>query len=570
MKRSQLFVLLAALAAVAVIAVASKGNGNEHGGAAKAASTAAPKNAVVVSVASSPEKLALVQKAAAAYNATNPRVNGRPVVVTAKKANSGEEETAIAAAARGERGDQPVVWSPASSLWAQLLDHDTDQELVPADTPSIVRSPLVLAMWEPMARALGWPQKKIGWADVFRLARNPRDWATYAPPGYGGFKLVHTNPSVSTSGLEAVSAAYFAATGKKEGLTIADVDRPDVDRQIRAIENSIVHYGDATPFIEGQLRKYGPGYASAAAMEETTLVDFNKNRGGQAKLVGIYPSEGTFYSDSPYVVLNAPWVDKDERAAAAGFQRFVAEYVTPEVAARYGFRPPDPAAAPVAPVDAEHGADPTQPTRVLVAPKPAVLNHIQRAWFKNRKAANIMLVVDTSGSMYREGRLVHAKRGLLGFLTQLSPRDRVGLIRFSDNVQSLVPIRPFAENAGELRSQVRKLIPDGNTALYAATAKAVDDVAELNDPTRINAVVLLTDGEDTVGKPRMDQLIPKLESHAGDETMSPIRVFPIAYGKEAQASKQVFERIAGSSDGSWSPGDTGNIESVYRSISSFF
>jgi Ca-activated chloride channel family protein len=571
MKRSQLFVLLAAVAAVAVIAVASRGNGKEHGDAAKTSSTAAPENAVVVSVASSPEKLALLQKAAAAYNDTKPDVSGRPVFVSVKKANSGEEETAIAAAAGGERGDKPVVWSPASSFWAQLLEHDADQDLVSASSPSIVRSPLVLAMWEPLARALGWPEKKIGWADLFRLARNQREWATYAPPGYGAFKLVHTNPSVSTSGLEAVSAAYFAATGKRNGLTVADVDRPDVERQIRAIENSIVHYGNNTLFIEDQLRKYGPGYASAVAMEETTLVDFNKDRGGQPKLVGIYPSEGTFFSDSPYIVLNAPWVNKDERTAAAGFQRFLAKYVTPEAAARDGFRPADPAAAPVAPVDAAHGADPQQPARVLVAPAPAVLNHIQDAWFKQRKAANIMLVVDTSSSMYREGRLAHAKRGLQGFLGQLSPRDRVGLIRFSDDVQNLVPIRPFAENAGRLRTSVRKLEADGYTALYAATEKAVDDVAALNDPTRINAVVLLTDGEDTVGKPRMDQLIPKLESHAGEEARSPIRVLPIAYGKEAQASKQVLDRIGNSSDGGdATKGDTGNIESVYRTISSFF
>jgi Ca-activated chloride channel homolog len=567
MKKSQLLVLLAALVAVAVIAVGSQGNGKAHGGAAKNSSVAVPKNAVTVSVASSPEKLALVQKAAAAYNDTDPHVHGRPVFVTVKSANSGDEETAIADAARGKHGDEPVVWSPASSLWAQLLDYDADQDLVPRDNPSIVRSPLVLAMWEPMARALGWPQKKIGWADVLRLAQDPRGWEAYGHPEYGAFKLVHTNPSVSTSGLEAVSGSYFAATGKTEGLTVADVDRPAVERQIRAIENSIVHYGDTTLFIEDQMRKHGPSYASAVAMEETTLVDFNKNRGGQPKLVGIYPTEGTFVSDSPYIVLKARWVDKAEQAAAAGFQRFLAKSVTPEVAARGGFRPPDPGAAPVAPVDAEHGADPKQPVRVLVAPQPAVLNHIQQAWFDNRKAANIMLVVDTSGSMNDNGKLAHAQQGLQGFLSQLSPRDRVGLIAFADDARNLVPMEPFATDAGELRSLVHGLVADGSTALYAATARAVDDVAVLNDPTRINAVVLLSDGQDTVGTPKLDDLVTKLESHTGPET-TPIRVFTIAYGEDAD--DEVLGRIASASDGTLSQGDTDNIESVYRSISSFF
>ncbi len=567
MKRSQLIIVLAAVVAVAVIAMGSRGNGKDHGGAAKTSSTVS-KNAVVVSVASSPEKGDLVKKAAAAYNDSGPRVNGRPVHVTVTTPASGDEEIAIARAAGGEPGgDKPVVWTPASSLWARLLDYDTDRGLVPRDNPSVVRSPLVLAMWEPLARALGWPKKQIGWADVLRLARDPRGWSAYNHPEWGAFKYVHTNPSVSTSGLEAVSGAYFAATGKKEGLTVADVERPAVAREIAGIEQAIVHYGDTTDFIRAQLRQNGPSYASAAAMEETTLVAFNQDRGDQPKMVGLYPSEGSFYSDSPYIVLKAPWVDAAERAGASDFQRFLAKYVTPAVAARDGFRPPDPDAAPVAPVDGAHGADPKQPERELTPPAPDVLAQIKKAWFENRKAANIMLVVDTSGSMNDEGKLAHAKRGLQGFLKQLSPRDRVGLMAFSSDVRPVVPMRPFAEDAVDLRSRVGKLVGMGETALYDATAQAVDDVAAQNDPRRINAVVLLSDGQDTASTLQMTDLATRLQAHTGEEANA-IRVFTIAYGKDA--SKQVLDRIATSSDGKASTGDTENIESVYRGISSFF
>lgn len=37
------------------------------------------------------------------------------------------------------------MWSPASSLWGRLLDHEADTALVGDDNPSIVRSPLVIA-----------------------------------------------------------------------------------------------------------------------------------------------------------------------------------------------------------------------------------------------------------------------------------------------------------------------------------------------------------------------------------------------------------------------------------------
>jgi Ca-activated chloride channel family protein len=284
-------------------------------------------------------------------------------------------------------------------------------------------------------------------------------------------------------------------------------------------------------------------------------------------MVGIYPSEGTFVSDSPYIVLKAPWVDADDRAGAADFQKFLAKYVTPEFAARYGFRPPNPKEAPVSPVDVQHGADPKQPVRELTAPKPDVLGQIQQAWLKNRKAANIMLVLDTSGSMNDDAKLAHAKRGLQGFLKELSPRDRVGLMRFSDDVQTVVPIQPFAKDKDELRSEIQMLMGGGQTRLYDATETAVDNVATLNDPSRINAVVLLSDGDNTVGTSTMTRLVQKLQSHTGQEA-NPIRVFTIAYGKSA--GTQVLARIASESDGQASVGDTDNIESVYRSISSFF
>ena len=36
-------------------------------------------------------------------------------------------------------------------------------------------------------------------------------------------------------------------------------------------------------------------------------------------LVAIYPKEGTLYSDSPYVILDAPWATADKRAGAQDF-----------------------------------------------------------------------------------------------------------------------------------------------------------------------------------------------------------------------------------------------------------
>jgi Ca-activated chloride channel family protein len=461
-----------------------------------------------------------------------------------------------------------VVWSPASSLWGRLLNFDADRPLAPDENPSIVRTPLVIAMWEPFARALEWPRERIGFEQIIRLARSKRGFAEFGRPEFGRFKLVHTNPDFSTSGLEAVVAEYYAATGKKEGLTERDVEGSRARAVVRDIERSIVHYGDTTLFIADQMRREGPGYASAVAMEEVTLLDFNKRRGPQPRLVALYPPEGTFYSDNPFIVLDAPWVGASQREGARRFREFLAERITPELAARSGFRPAALEAEPVAPVSKENGVDPAQPGRVLGLPEPRVLDRVRRAWREDRKPANVLLVVDTSGSMNDENRLARAKDGLETFFRQVGGQDRVGLTIFNEDIQPLILVGPFSRTGRELRQTVRNLIADGGTAVYDATIDAFRDVRARASPERINAVVVLTDGEDTDSEATADEVVRKVRAQGDSDDQ--VRVFTIAYSASASGAAEALEAIASASGGQPYEGDTEDIEAVYRSISSFF
>jgi Ca-activated chloride channel family protein len=497
----------------------------------------------------------------ARYNAERHRAGGATVQIVGRNVSSGQATDDIGAGRL-----KPALWSPASSLWGRLLNYTADRRYAPERSPSLVSTPLVIAMWEPMARALGWPAQRVGFEQLLRLATSRRGWAAYGHKEFGPFKLGHTNPDFSTAGLSAVAAEYYAARGKREGLTVADVERPAVRDRIRRIERSIVHYGDTTLFFSDQLRRYGTAYASAVAMEETTLLEFNRRR-PRTKLVALYPTEGTFNSDNPLIVLDAPWVPRSEAAAARAFSRWLRAQVTPAVAARSGFRPGDPDVPVPAPVRRENGADPAQPARVLSLPEPRVLDRIRRAWREDRKPANIMLVVDTSGSMSEENRLPQAQRGLRTFLRLLSPNDRVGLIGFSSEVRRLLPIRPFRRARAALAREVDRLHPDGDTALYDAADRGVEAVKALRDRTRINAVVLLTDGMNTTGALSADEVIEPLEAHSETEGIT-VRVFTIAYG--ATANTLVLERIAEASGGKPFEGDPAGIEAVYRQIASFF
>ncbi|MCW3017076.1 MAG: von Willebrand factor type [Solirubrobacterales bacterium] len=556
------------LAAVAVIVALVVGGGGNSSGNGAATSTAGgppdapPSGALVVDFVYSPEKEPLVADQIKAFNAQGTKAGGQTVFVKGQIVASGDAQRRIA---KGTL--KPAIWSPASSLWGRLLNYEADKPYVPDENPSIARTPLVIAMWEPLARALGYPKQPIGFKKVLELAQDPQGLAKLGRPEYGTFRLGHTNPDFSTSGLSAVAAEYYSAIGKREGLTVEDVNAAKVRDEIRAIERSIVHYGDTTLFFSDQLKRYGPAYASAVAMEEATLVDFNRTRGKATKLVGIYPSEGTFFSDNPLIVPNAPWVTPQLKHAADAFVTFLTERVTPAVAAQAGFRPGDPDVKALAPVDASNGANPALPTRVLSLPRPEVLARVKAAWREDRKPANVMLAVDVSGSMSEEGKLEQAKEGLKGFFRQLSPRDRVGLVFFNDKVFPGLPVQTFASGKAKLMSTVRDLLPGGETAWLDATDAAVKKIQALKDSTRINAVVLLTDGADTASRVAPETLRRVLDGQARSEG-STVRVYTIAYGRDA--NKSALEAVAKASGGKAFTGDPKQIESVYLSISSFF
>lgn len=562
MKRGQLIIAALAVVAVAVVAILSAGGGGDKSnGGGSSTTAAAPKGAVRVTFAYSPEKEKLLAPLIRRFNSEREQVGGKPVFVEGQVVASGDAEAKIA-----DGRLKSVAWSPASSLWGRLLNFEADRQLAPDESPSIVRTPLVIAMWEPFARALGWPRKQIGFEQIIELARSSQGFAKYGKPQFGRFKLVHTNPDFSTAGLEAVVAEYYAATGKKEGLTERDVTGSRARKVVRDIERSIVHYGDTTLFIADQMREHGPGYASAVAMEEVTLLDFNRNRGGQPRLVALYPPEGTFYSDNPFIVLDAPWVKPAQREGAQAFQRFLAEEVGPREAARSGFRPADLDADPVAPISKANGVDPAQPERVLGLPEPRTLDGIRKAWREDRKPANVLLVVDVSGSMNDERRLERAKQGLDGFLGEVGNQDAVGLTIFSDRIQNLVAVGPL--DKAKLRGTVDSLIADGGTSVYDATIQAFRQVRAGAGPDRINAVVVLTDGEDTDSSASAQQVVDAVRAQGDSDDQ--VRVFTIAYSAGAAGAAEALAAIAKASGGQAYEGDTEDIESVYKSISSFF
>lgn len=136
-----------------------------------------------VVVAASVEKSDLMAEVADRYNGSDRTVNGACYGIAISAMASGVAEKRLTDASWDPAwGSAPDAWSPAASTWLQLLRHDraaSDRpDILADDNESVVSTPIVLAMPEAKARALGWPEAAIGWSDLLALTNHPAGWAS--------------------------------------------------------------------------------------------------------------------------------------------------------------------------------------------------------------------------------------------------------------------------------------------------------------------------------------------------------------------------------------------------------
>lgn len=528
-----------------------------------------PADAVTLTIEYGSEKKDWLEAQVAAFEATNPTIaGGKAIDVQAHGQGSGEAMLDILSGKA-----KPDVYSPASSAYLALLDdawlaQPGHSAKICGPSEPLVLSPVVIAMWRPMAEALGWPTKRVGWSDILAVTTDPKGWSGLGHPEWGTFKLAHTHPGLSNSGLLAVLAEAYAGAGKTRGLTADDLAGPAVSSLLDRVESSIVHYGKSTSFLSEKMLERGPGYVSAAVLYENVVVDsYLRPRGGQSMpVVAIYPTEGTFWSDHPWSVLDAPWVGDEQKQAAAKLLEFLKARPQQEAAMAAGFRPADPGIPMAAPLDEAHGMDPKEPQTLLEVPDGPTLSGVVAAWQAHKKPSDVVLVFDKSGSMDGEP-LAHAKEGAVEFLRNLSDNDNVSLEFFDDQVGEPTPFASLGGGGRErLGAVISQSIADGGTALYDATVAAVR-AAEANaraHPNAIHAVVVMTDGRDESSRATLEGALQAL----GGNREGGVKVFTIAYGDNADPA--VLAQLAEAGRGMSTRGSAGDITSVFRDMAAFF
>ncbi|GAA1764880.1 substrate-binding and VWA domain-containing protein [Luedemannella helvata] len=456
----------------------------------------------------------------------------------------------------------PDVWIPDSSTWLQRLQvaaatakaggrnatapatadkpaatasaaPPADRPIVPEKFTSIGRSPVVLAVPEPLASTLGWPKTEVTWPKLLKTMNQ-------GTPMRVGI-VEPTRNAAGLSGLLAMSGAAQATGAKAQENTVAAL-RALVKGKSALTADLLAEYPkdkDAATLAS----KLG-----AAPLPEFAVVSYNATE-PPVRLAAIYMQPSPLSLDYPYTVL--PTMDPVKNPTAAQLLAALHGDTYAGELAKAGLRASDgkTGAGFAAPTGAPTTIDTGKPA------DPAAIVKALTTWTAVTAPSRMLAIIDVSGSMgqlvptagnaTREQVTVEAAKGGLALFDD---DWSVGLWTFSTfldgnkDYQQLVPIAPISSQRNKLLAALNTITPKngGATGLYDTMLAGYREVKKGWAPGRVNSMVILTDGQNEDSNSiSLDGLLEQLRKEADPE--KPIQVIAIGIGEDA--SRTELEKI---------------------------
>jgi Ca-activated chloride channel family protein len=173
--------------------------------------------------------------------------------------------------------------------------------------------------------------------------------------------------------------------------------------------------------------------------------------------------------------------------------------------------------------------------------------------------ATIGLVMDNSGSM--RSKRTDVQRAALAFIAASNPADELFLVAFNEKAYMGLPEKlRFTSDPGQFQFALMQMNPGGLTALYDATAVALD---HLKTGTRDRkALVILSDGGDNASRRKLDDLLDT--SRRSSATVYTIGIYD---ENDPDRNPRVLRKIADSSGGrAYFPRSLAHLDEVWREI----
>ncbi|MGH3861203.1 substrate-binding and VWA domain-containing protein [Actinokineospora sp.] len=445
---------------------------------------------VSLQVTAAPDVSGIVDQAGKRAAEADPEACFR-VVVTSRDSAATAESLALS-----DGGELPDAWIPESTLWLQRAQ-DKGAWNTPVTGTSVASSPVVLALTDDTASALGWPGKQPTWAEVL---------------GQNDISVGLPDPSrdpVGVSTLHGVRA--LTGTAADQGAALTALLR-------RLSVNTLPQGSDLFLRLPGGTSAAEP--LGAFPTSENALLRHNV-KSSDSQLVASYADPAVPSLDYPYTVL--PKASGAKRDLA---QKFLDKLLDPAAVTSFadaGFRAPDGKAL----------RDRSQDKRTSVAPieyvplpASADVDQLLNQWAGVNLNSRMQVLLDVSGSMAEpvpgtgmDRMAVTLRAAELG-IGLFRPTTRFGIWLFSTNLdgdkdyRELLPVETVTDHkAGGAIAKLRdvKSIQGGATGLYDSVLAAYQSGRANWEPGRINVVVVLTDGknEDPNGITR-EQLLAEL------------------------------------------------------------
>ena len=498
------------------------------------------RETVRLSVVASPDIAPAVRTMAGAFNADHDGPGVRCVEVAVSARQSVDVMNALAGSGPIAGRIRPDVWIPDSSQWVDLVQSSTDGAGKTRMTgTTVAESPIIMAV--PRTAAASRPGH-------FKATR----WRSLIPgqsPSAGGLDAHILDPTRNASGMGALVTLQGMLGEGNAGLA-------SLTAVVRRLQNRTAPDANA---LFASFKRRAHGRQPVLVTTEQSVWAHNEASSADPA-TGVYPAEGSYDLDYPYVLTTG---SGPRIAAAQAFRSAVTSRSAAETVHALGFRTADgKAGAALAGAAGLRAA----PPRVLTAPSPGAVSDVMQAWKRLMLGSRMLALLDVSGSMSTQvpGTAVTRMQAIVRVaqegLREFPDSDEIGVRLFSTNMagtqdwREAVPIGPLnAKVDGVPRREVinRRLgaavpNPDGDTGLYDSVLAAYTAMIRDYRPDKVNSVMVFTDGrEEDPNGISLPTLLHKLRARFDPDR--PVSVFAIGFGPDIDPS--ALEQIAEATNG---------------------
>ncbi len=164
---------------------------------------------------------------------------------------------------------------------------------------------------------------------------------------------------------------------------------------------------------------------------------------------------------------------------------------------------------------------------------------------RDRKKANLVFLVDVSGSMQSPDKLELAKRSLRVLVDNLKDGDTVSLVTYAGSTR--VVLSPTGlEHKAEIISALEDLQAGGSTAMSSGMDLAYELAAKTLTEDSISRVIVLSDGDANIGASSHDQI---LKTIAG-KVKEGVTLSTVGFGM-GNYKDQLMEQLANKGNGNY-------------------